>query len=294
MSMIPVSTKLPTFVVLKLPPTIALAQQSRIAVSSPCRVSGGRAVACSALFFAVLLLSLSGCATNSVTTLLKASKQGDAIMPSTAVVQQELKGRAFEVGVVTFDLRKAGDKEGPDIPDSAYLELLDSQLRKAFRGATLENGVVPAYPVNVAIEQLKLKPAMFLIPGASEFRVRMDIASAGGEILMRGQFQSFLPGPNFMVIMPGVVAPIFLPAKGWEYVALAKMFPAVAVVITKTAQGLQEGKTLDKIKVYPHDIEAGNIISPDLFLKNAPFGMTQIDYQEIKRAIKTSQAREDR
>jgi hypothetical protein len=47
---------------------------------------------------------------------------------------------------------------------------------------------------------------------------------------------------------------------------------------------------LDEIKVYPQDIEAGNIISPDLFLKNAPFGMTQIDYGEIHRAIEAARA----
>ena len=240
-----------------------------------------------------MLVLLSGCATNSVTTLLKASKQTDAIMPSASVVQYELKGRSFEVGAVAFDLHEAGDKQGPDIPDSAYLKLLDSQLRKAFDGARLGKGTMPAYPVNVAIERLKLKPATFLISESSIFRARMEIAGAGGEILMRGQFQSFLPAPTFMVITSGVVAPIALPAKGWEYVALAKMFPAVAVVITATTQGLQQGKTLDEIKVYPQNIEAGNIISPDLFLKNAPFGMTQMDYKQIDRVIRAAQARED-
>jgi hypothetical protein len=101
----------------------------------------------------------------------------------TSIVLEELKGRAFEIGAVAFDLRKPGDKQGPDIPDSAYLELLDSQLK----------------------------------------------------------------------------------AKGRDYVALAKMFPAVAVVIAATAQALQQGKTLDEIKVYPQGIEAGTMISPDLF-----------------------------
>ena len=72
------------------------------------------------------------------------------------------------------------------------------------------------------------------------------------------------------------------------------MFPAIAVVITATTQGLQQGKTLDQIKVYPKEIEAGTMISPDLFLKNAPFGITQMDYKEIKRAISTAQARENR
>jgi len=168
---------------------------------------------------------MSGCATNSVTTLMTASSQTDAIRPNAAVIQSELKGRAFKVGTVAFDLRKAGDKQGPDIPDSAYLKLLGFQLRKAFDGAGLQNGVMPAHPVNVAIERLELKPATLLIPQMSVFRVRMEIARPDAEILMRGQFQSYLSGPTFMVIGGGVVAPIALPAKDWEYVALAKMFP---------------------------------------------------------------------
>ncbi len=245
-----------------------------------------------ALFCAAVLVVLSGCATNSVTTLLKASKQTGAIMPSAAVVQDELQGRAFEVGTVAFDLRSAADKQGPDIPDSAYLELLDAQLKKAFDGAGLGKGALPAYPVNVAIERLELKPAVFLIPQMSVLRVRMEIERPDAEILMRGQFQSYLSSPTVMVIASGVVAPIALPAKDWEYVALAKMFPAVAIVITTTTQGLQQGKTLNEIKVYPQDIEAGNIISPDLFLKNAPFGITQIDRKEIERAIRAAEARE--
>jgi hypothetical protein len=215
-------------------------------------------------------------------------------MPSASVVRNELKGRSFEVGTVRFDVLEAEDKQGPDIPDSAYLELLDAQLKKAFDGAGLGNGILPAYPVNVAIERLKLKPATLLISEFSMLRVRMEIARPDAEILMRGQFQSFLSGPTVMVITTGVVAPIALPAKGWEYVALAKMFPALAVVITATAQGLQQGKTLDEIKVYPQDIEAGTMISPDLFLKNAPFGITQMDYKEIDRVIRAARAREAR
>jgi hypothetical protein len=68
---------------------------------------------------------------------------------------------------------------------------------------------------------------------------------------------------------------------------------AVAAVIATTAQGLQQGKTLEAIKVYPEDIEAGNIISPDLFLKHAPFGLTRIDSKEIDRVIKEAKARCD-
>ena len=245
----------------------------------------------SAMRCVALLMLLSGCATNSVTSMLKASGQTDAIMPSAPVVQNELKGRAFEVGTVGFDVRKPEDKQGPDIPDSAYLELFESQLKKAFDCAGLEKGATPAYSVNVAIERLKLKPAIFLIPDSSVFRVRMEIVPTGGEVLMRGQFQSFLSSPTFMVIYGGFVAPIALPTKNWEYVALAKMLPAVAIVITTTTQGLQQGKTLDEIKVYPKDIEAGTMISPDLFLKDAPFGVTQMDYRAMNKVIKAEKAR---
>jgi len=243
--------------------------------------------------YVMLLALLSGCASNSVTTLLKASKQTDAIVPSASVIQSELRGRAFEVGTVAFDVRKAGDKQGPDIPDSAYLELFDGQLSKAFRGAELGTGDMPAHPVDVAIERLKLKPATPLIAGTSIFRVRMEIPTPSGEVLMRGEFQSYLAAPTVIVFASGVVVPISLPCSGQEYVALAKMFPAVAVVIATTAQGLQQGKTLDAIKVYPEDIEAGNIISPDLFLKHAPFGLTQIDHKEIDRVVKDAKARCD-
>ena len=242
----------------------------------------------------LLLLLLSGCASNSVTSLLKASEQTGAIAPSASVVQEQLKGRAFEVGTVVFDLRRAEDKQGPEIPDRAYLQLLDAQLRKAFAGAGLGEGRMPAYSVSVAIERLKLKSATFLIPTSSTFRVRMEVASAGGETLMRGQFQSFLPAPTFMIIQSGVVIPVALPAKDWEYVALAKMFPAAAIVIATTTQGLQAGKTLDEIKVYPQDIDAGTTISPDLFLKNAPFGMTAMDYKEMNQVIRAAQGRGER
>jgi len=272
--------------------TLCTARQSVIGTSSSS--FRHRALSRPALCCAALLASLSGCASNSVTTMLKASNQTDAIMPSASVVRNELKGRSFVVGTVRLDVLKAEDKQGPDIPDSAYLELLDAQLKKAFDGAGLGNGAVPAYSVNVAIERLKLKPATFLLSEFSLLRVRMEIARPDAEILMRGQFQSFLSGPAVMFAFGGVVAPIALPAKGWEYVALAKMFPAVAIVLTTTAQGLQQGKTLDEIKVYPQDIEAGTLISPDLFLKNAPFGITQMDYKEIERVVTAARAREAR
>jgi hypothetical protein len=180
------------------------------------------------------------------------------------VVRSELKGHAFEVGTVVFDVREVGNKRGPDIPDSAYLELFDGQLKKAFGGAQLGTGTMPAYPVNVAIEQLKLEPANFLIAQRSISRVPMAIAPPGGNTLMRGQFQTFIPPPILMIYSGCFVVPVALPSESHEYVALRKMFPAVAVVIAATTQGLQQGKTLDEIRIYPKDIEAGTEIDPDL------------------------------
>jgi len=237
---------------------------------------------------APLLLLLYGCATNSVTSLLKASHQTDAIVPSASVVQSELTCRAFEVGTIGFDLRKKDDKQGPGIPDAAYLELFESQLKKAFKGAGLAKGTTPAYPVNVAIERIQLKPATFLVAEPSVFRVRMEIVPPGGEALLRGQFQTFFPPPVFFLVVNGVMTPVAIPTKDWEYVALAKMFPAVAIVIAATTQGLQQGKTLDEIRIYPKDIEAGTLISPDLFLQDAPFGVRQMSSAEVRKAIKAA------
>jgi hypothetical protein len=252
---------------------------------------GGRSRVMRALLGACLVTLLSGCAANSVTTLLKASTQRDGIVPSGAVVQGELRGRAFEVGSVGFEVRAAADKQGPDIPDAAYLQLFDTQLRKAFAGAGLDNGALPAHRVDVAIEKLKLMPAKFLIGQRSLLRVRMEVAPPAGPILMRGQFESFVAPPTVMIMGGGYVVPVVLPFEGQEYVALSKLFPAVAVVIAATTQGLQQGKTLDEIRIYPKDIEAGTTIGPDLFLEKAPFGMTAMDYKDMRRVILEAKAR---
>jgi hypothetical protein len=244
-----------------------------------------------ALLGACLVALLSACAANSVTTLLKASGQRDGVVPSGTVVQGELRGRAFEVGSVDFNVREPADKQGPDIPDGAYLRLFDTQLRKAFAGAGLDIGALPARHVDVAIEKLKLMPAKFLIGQRSLLRVRMEIAPLGGPVLMRGQFESFVAPPTVMIMSSGYVVPIVLPSEGQEYVALSKLFPAVAVVIAATTQGLQQGKTLDEIRIYPKDIEAGTTIGPDLFLEQAPFGMTEMNWKEMRRVISEAKVR---
>jgi len=252
---------------------------------------GMRSPTAGALFCAALSVLLAGCATNSVTTLLKASKQTDPVVPSVSVVQQEFKGRAFDVGTVTFDVRRLEDRQEPGIPDSAFVELFESQLKKAFYLAGLGNGATPAHAVNVAIEELKLQPALLLIPTASSLRVRVQIVDADGTVLMRGELLSVCPPPTVMVFAPGIVAPIPVPAKDWEYTALAKMFPAVAVVIATATQSLQQGKTFDEIRVYPDAMMAGSVINPAWFLDKDPLKMTQMDYSEMYRVIRAARSR---
>lgn len=64
-------------------------------------------------------------------------------------------------------------------------------------------------------------------------------------------------------------------------VAISKMFPAMAVVITDTFEGLQQGKSLEEIKIYPNSMIVGGIIVPDMFLENNKYGMQPIDYGVI-------------
>ena len=72
--------------------------------------------------------------------------------------------------------------------------------------------------------------------------------------------------------------------------ALGKIFPSVAAVIAATTQGLHQGKTLDRIKIDPKDIEAGTLIGPDLFLEHEAFGMKPITRREIDQAVQAARA----
>ena len=239
-------------------------------------------------FLAIILGAIvSGCASNNVMTLLDASKQNAPVIPSASVVQAELKGRVFVLGNIYFDERHPEATKTPGIPDNAYIALLQDQLLKAFPAAGLDQGTAPACIVNVAIEQLRFTQGKFMIPDPSVLRVRMEIIGANNSVIMRGQLESrYLTA--ILVILPGIVGAIPTGREGQEYVAIAKMIPAVAVVITRITQGLQQGKTLDAIDVYPDPLLAGGVISPDRFLQGKPYGLSEMQAGELARIIKAS------
>ena len=97
----------------------------------------------------------------------------------------------------------------------------------------------------------------------------------GNKPLVRGQYETrYLE--TFPIILPDVVGAIPLPSDA--LVAISKMFPAMAVVITDTVEGLQQGKSLEEIKIYQDPMIVGGIIVSDIFLKNNKYGMQPMDY----------------
>lgn len=217
-----------------------------------------------------LVLTLCGCATNSATTLINASKKTEPQLPTAAIVDSELKGRSFEVGHIYFDIFNDDPKLRLDISSANIISLFDRPLRQGFASAKLATGKEPAYIVNVAVVDVKLKQGIAITP--SVFRVRMEVVRPDQIKVMSAELEAaylyVIP-----IIMPGIVGA--LPTYTSPFVALSEMLPATAVVITKITLGLQEGKTLDNIEIYPEQGMAGGVIRPpNLFLKGHPFGIS--------------------
>ncbi len=235
----------------------------------------------SMILYSSLALILCGCATNSVTTLINASKTTEPQLPSAAIVDSELKGRFFEVGRIYFDIAADDPKQRLDIPSTEIIQLFERPLRQGFSAAKLTKGREPAYTVNVAIVDLKLRQGVTLL--ASTFHVRMDILRPDQTKLMSAELKArYLH--TVPIIAPGLVGA--LPIKNSPLAALSEMLPATAVVITKITVGLQEGKTLDNIKIYPDSgfaaSYAGAVISPPhVFLKDHPFGISRLSNAEL-------------
>lgn len=240
----------------------------------------------SLLFLATLPL-LSGCATNSALTLIEASQRTGAVVPGAAVIEQELKGRAFRVGAVYFD-EQASSKMPAGVSRELPRSLLRQQAGKGFGNAGLEAGDLPPYPVDIAIEQIKFTRGRFLIPDPSVLRVRMEIRKPSGDLLMEGALESRLL-PAVTIIVPGIVGAVPTAAKGQEWAALAKMIPAVIVAITRVTQGLQLGRGLDRIEIYPEASAPGALIHPDTFLHGNPYGLSQLTSDDLREAARASQ-----
>lgn len=221
----------------------------------------------------VLVLLLSGCATNSARTLIDASKTTEPQLPSASVVQKELAGHAFLLGRVYADLVKDDPHQRLNVSVASIAALFRRSLSQAFEAAKLGKGKMPPDTIDFAIIGVKLREGITLLP--SVFLIRMEIFRPDRSRLMSAEFESrYLQIIPF--ILPGIVGA--LPGYNSPLTALAEMLPATAIVVTKTAAGLQQGKTTDKIKVYPGAGAAGGVIyPPSVFLQGHPYGLYPLD-----------------
>ncbi len=241
------------------------------------RVSPGSRILAILVIAAAVLLA--GCA-NSVLTLMKVSQHEEPVVPNTRVVEQELKGRAFQVGKVYTD-PTARCEIPVGYSDGFFAGLLRRQLEKGFANAAVTGGIDPARAVDIAIEEMIFTKGMFLIPVPSILRVRLEINNSDGRALMKGEFESrYLPtAPAFL---GGTVTALAVPTEGW--VAAAKLIPSVAVAITKTIAGLQLGKGLSEIEIYPKAFAVGSVITPGYFLEGSPYGLAELTRDELNTA----------
>jgi hypothetical protein len=226
------------------------------------------------------VLLLGGCATNSASTLIQASrtvKQPPPQLPSAAVVKDELAGRAFQLGRVYADLKDDDPARRLHVSSASLAAAFAAPLRQGFDAAKLGSGKTPPYTLDYAIEDVRLKQGVTLMP--SIFLVRMEIVRPDGSRVLSAEFQSrYLQ--TIPVIFPGIVGA--LPSYNSALVAVSRMLPATAVVATRTAAGLQQGRPLDSIAVYPDAMSAGGVISPpDIFLKDNPYGIRPLTAAEL-------------
>ncbi len=219
----------------------------------------------------MLILMLGGCVTNSVTTMIQHSSNVKPQLPTAAVVGNELKGCSFAIGRVYFDIPNDDPELRLNIPSADIVALLEQRLRHAFSNANLNAGRTPAFVVNVAVVELRLKQnSRFQHP---KFRVRMEVARPNQTLVMSGEFQA----DGRIDLTLNNTPSVHVPWKTIPLVALSEMLPATAVVITKTTLGLQEGKTTDEINIYPMSWLnipiGGEIFPPSEYLRNHPFGI---------------------
>lgn len=224
---------------------------------------------------------VTGCATNSAITLMNASRHTDLIAPDSSVIEQKFKGQAFQLGKVYFD--PLAVLQVPEHqPAEFFRRVMQRQVQKGFTNAALERGNIPANVVDIAIVEMKFTRGKLLIPDPSIFRVRIEVHNERDGLLMKGELESrYLSAVT--IILPGVVGALPTAFEGQEWTAVVKMIPAVGIAITRTVAGLQEGKNLGEIVIYPESVAAGGLIVPDLFLRGSPYGiseLTRIDFHE--------------
>lgn len=196
-----------------------------------------------------LILALTGCA-GTAQRIVQYAGGGDTILPTQTVAQSELKGRSLELGKVYLALDAA--KSHFVLPEDAYVKLMQHQLAKAFKRAELMQGITPAYTVSVAIERMEFVKGRWLFVTPSVLRARLEIVRPDKVVVLRASVEC---SDLDMVTVPlgGILTPIAVP-HGTESMAHAKLIPAMASLLASIAVGLQEGKTLEAITLFPDDI----------------------------------------
>jgi hypothetical protein len=197
---------------------------------------------------------LYGCATSANRVISHATDNNLAVIPDQAIIQKELKDRALIIGAVAMDVQKLRPKSEHPFPDDAYTALLHHQLITAFKSGGLSEGSQPPYVVNVSIEDMRFTSGRFLIPNPSILKSRMEIIRPDETKVMSGSIRST---DMSEIILPfffgGIAAWICIPSTGSNIMAHKNLFPAMAVLITKIAVGLKDGKTLEEIILIPGD-----------------------------------------
>ena len=196
-----------------------------------------------------LILALTGCATTAQ-RLVQYAGGGDTILPNQTIVQSELKGRSLELGNVYLALDAA--KSHFVLPEDAYVKLIRHQLAKAFKRAGVTQGATPAYTVDVAIERMEFVKGRWLFVNPSVLRTRMEIVRPDKAVVLRGSVECI---DLDMVTIPlgGILTPIAVP-HSTDRMAHAKLIPAMASLLASITMGLQEGKTLEAITVFPDEM----------------------------------------
>lgn len=235
-------------------------------------------------WFAVsAMIMVAGCAGNSAITLMEASHSEDPVIPSRAVVTEKFASRAFQLQGVSFADPDYSADDLQNLTPQAIEALLKVNLDSCLAHAGLLAGSEPPLPLRISIDDIHLLTGSKIVPDLSLLKVRFELSELPDEEpLLRGHYETrYLKTMPF--IFPGAVGILPLPSSTYE--AIAKMFPAMAVAITATLHGLQQGMSLEEIPIYPDRVSSGGVIVPDLFLKENLCGLQPMGYRQIAETI---------
>lgn len=232
--------------------------------------------------FIIMASFLFGCATSANRVISHATDSNLAVIPDQAIIQNELKNRAFIIGTVAMDIQKLRPENEHPFPDEAYTALLRHQLITAFKAGSLSEGSQPPYVINVAIEDMRFTSGWFLIPNPSILKSRMEIIRPDETKVMSGSIRSTdMHGFILPLIFGGTSGMIFIPTTGSNIMAHKNLFPAMAILITKIADGLKDGKTLEEIILIPNDDRPSP--QADYIVEHNDLGLHTLTSKETER-----------